>query len=153
LGSKNFSKTAVTETMRFQAGQETTSMIPGSPIELGRKPGVESKKSALAIAHWGLDKKAEQVCIIDVRTLSSYADYLVIMTADSEPQMKAIVEHVEEKMKETGERPLGVEGVDAGQWLLIDYGDVVAHVFDQETRDLYGLESLWVDAPRVPVEQ
>ena len=110
-----------------------------------------ARESALYIAQLGLDKKALDVLLLDVRGLASYAEYFVVMTAESDPQLNAIADFVETKMKERGERPIGIEGRQAGQWVLIDYGDVVAHVFYQEMRTFYDLEGLWADAPRIPV--
>src|SRR5512140_1917542 len=111
-----------------------------------------SRPLALAIAKAGLDKKAEQVLLLDVRGLTSYADDFVVMTADSDRQAGAIADHVDQKLKEQGAAKVGVEGYESGRWILIDYGDVVAHVFSREARGFYDLEGLWADAPRFPVE-
>lgn len=118
---------------------------------VSRQDAAAARESALFIAHLGLDKKALDVLLLDVRGLSSYTDYCVVMTAESDPQVNAIADFVEAKMKERGERPIGIEGRQAGQWVLIDYGDVVAHVFYQDMRLFYDLEGLWADAPRVAV--
>jgi ribosome-associated protein len=107
---------------------------------------------ALDAARAGLDKKAEDVLVLDVRGLTSYADYFVLMTADSDRQAGAIADHVDQKLKEQGAAKVGVEGYESGRWILIDYGDVVAHVFGREARSFYDLEGLWADAPRFPVE-
>jgi len=111
-----------------------------------------SRPRALMIARAGLDKKAEEVLVLDVRGLTSYADYFVLMTADSERQAGAIADHVDETLKASGASKVGVEGYEAGRWVLVDYGDVVAHVLNREARELYDLEGLWADAPRVKVE-
>jgi ribosome-associated protein len=105
----------------------------------------------VAIARAGLDKKAEEVLVLDVRGLTSYADYFVIMTAESERQAGAIADHVEETLKAAGAAKVGVEGYESGRWILVDYGDVVAHVLSREARAFYDLEGLWADAPRVEV--
>jgi ribosome-associated protein len=110
-----------------------------------------SRPRALAIARAGLDKKAEDVLVLDVRGLTSYADYFVIMTAESDRQAGAIADHVEETMKAQGATKVGVEGYESGRWILVDYGDVVAHVLSREARGFYDLEGLWADAPRVQV--
>jgi ribosome-associated protein len=107
-----------------------------------------SRQTALDLARWALDKKALDVVVMDVRGLASYAEYFVVMTAESDPQLGAIADYLEQKMKERGERPLGIEGQRSGRWVLIDFGDVVAHVFYQDTREFYDLEGLWADAPR-----
>jgi ribosome-associated protein len=107
-----------------------------------------SRPLALAIAKAGLDKKAEDVTLLDVRGLTSYADYFVVMTADSDRQAGAIADHVETEMKNAGVTKVGVEGYEAGRWILVDYGDVVAHVMNKEAREFYDIEGLWADAKR-----
>lgn len=76
-------------------------------------------------------------------------DIFVIATGTSRRHVKTLAEEVEEKMKDSGRRPLRREGFEDAQWLLIDFGDIVVHVFDQPTRDYYDLERLWADAPRL----
>ncbi|HTT70144.1 MAG TPA: ribosome silencing factor [Anaeromyxobacteraceae bacterium] len=129
---------------------------PRSPAGPAPAPGAPSadpsRPRALDIARAGLDKKAEDVLVLDVRGLSSYADYFVLMTADSDRQAGAIADAVEDKLKEQNSRPIGVEGYESGRWILIDCGDVVAHVFGREARGFYDLEGLWADAPRFQVE-
>jgi len=110
------------------------------------------RPTALAIAKAGLDKKAENVTVLDVRGLTGYADYFVVMTADSDRQSAAIADHVEQTMKKAGVTKVSVEGYETGRWILIDYGDVVAHVMGREARGFYDLEGLWADAPRFAVE-
>ncbi len=112
----------------------------------------EARQTAIDMAHWALDKKALDVVVMDVRGLASYADYFVVMTAESDPQLSAIADYLAQKMKERGVRALGSEGQGTGRWVLIDFGDVVAHVFYQETREFYDIEGLWADAPRQRVE-
>ncbi len=111
-----------------------------------------SRPRALAIARAGLDKKAEDVLVLDVRGLTSYAEYFVIMTADSDRQAGAIADAIDEQLEAQGATKVGAEGHSGGRWVLIDYGDVVAHVFQPEARTFYDLEGLWADAPRLAVE-
>ncbi len=111
-----------------------------------------SRPRALAIARAGLDKKAEDVLVLDVRGLTSYADYFVLMTADSERQAGAVADAVHERLKSEGTSPVGTEGYGTGRSILVDYGDVVAHVLSREARSFYDLEGLWADAPRLPVD-
>lgn len=111
-----------------------------------------ARPTAVAIAKAGLDKKAEDVTVLDVRGLTSYADYFVVMTADSDRQASAIADHVEDTMKKLGVSKVNVEGYETGRWILVDYGDVVAHVMNRESRGFYDLEGLWADAPRFQVE-
>ncbi len=110
-----------------------------------------ARPTALAIAQAALDKKAEDVMVLDVRGLTSYADYFVVATADSDRQASAIADHVEDTMKKAGVSKVGVEGYETGRWILVDYGDVVAHVMNRESRGFYDLEGLWADAPRFSI--
>ena len=80
--------------------------------------------------------------------MTSYADYFVVASGDSERQVAAMAAYVREKMKEKAIRPLSSDGQDNGRWVLLDFGDVVAHFFLVEARAFYDLEGLWVDAPR-----
>ncbi len=98
-----------------------------------------------------LAKNAVDVMIIDLRGLSSITDYFVIGTAGSEPQIKAVVEQVTADLKERDTAPWHSEGKQSWRWVLLDYVDVVIHVFRDEVRAFYGLERLWGDAPRVEV--
>src|SRR5512136_783224 len=102
-----------------------------------------SRPRAEAIARAGLGKKAGDVVILDVRGLTSYADYVVVMSADSERQAGAIADAVDEELERAGASRIGVEGQAGGRWVLIDYGDVVAHVMSPDARGFYDLEGLW----------
>ncbi len=99
-----------------------------------------------------MDKKALDPIILDLQEVSSICDYMVICSAQSEPQIKAIVNGIEKTMKDDYARsPLAVDGFPTSQWVVIDYGDVMVHVFHDEKRGVYALEDLWSDAPQVPV--
>ena len=111
----------------------------------------KAKELAHRLANLLLDKKAEEVVILDVRGKTSYADYFVIASGDSERQVAAMAEYVETKLREEGVRPLGTEGYETGRWVLLDLGEVVAHLFFAEVRAFYDLEGLWTDAPREKV--
>ena len=96
------------------------------------------------------DKKALDPIILDLRNISTITDYLVICSAQSEPQIKAIANGVEQALKESLERhPLAVDGFPTSQWIVIDYGDVMFHIFHEQKRPVYALEDLWSDAPQV----
>jgi ribosome-associated protein len=96
------------------------------------------------------DKKAEDIIALDLRGHSSFTDFYVICTGSSEPQLKAIAGDVEDKLKKDhGRRALGVDGYPLSQWVVADYGDVVMHIFHASKRELYKLEELWNDAPRL----
>lgn len=134
-------------------------VVHKAPVRAKRAPPAAAplgpdtaRPTAVAIAKAGLDKKAEDVTVLDVRGLTSYADYFVVMTADSDRQASAIADHVEDTMKKLGVSKVNVEGYETGRWILVDYGDVVAHVMNRESRGFYDLEGLWADAPRFQVE-
>ena len=96
-----------------------------------------------------LGKKADAVVALDVRGLTSIADTFIICSGRSNRQVSAIANHVERFLKGNGIRPLSVDGRKEGHWILMDYGDVIVHVFYEETRNFYDLEGLWVDAKRL----
>ena len=96
-----------------------------------------------------MDKKALLPVLLDVGSRTSYTDFIGIVSARSDRQVDAIADHVEDAMAERGWRLVGREGAGAGRWQLLDFGDVVVHVFFHPVRETYDLESLWIDAPRV----
>ena len=107
---------------------------------------MDSKKLAFKIAELALTKKAEDVKVLDLRKLTPIADFFVICTAHSDPQVKAIADAILEGSKELGERVWHKEGMTQKSWILLDYVDVVVHIFLRDTRTFYGLEKLWGDA-------
>ena len=98
------------------------------------------------------DKKGLDIALLDVGDLLSITEVFVIVTGNSRPHVKTLAESVDEKLKEHGRRPLRSEGASEGEWVLLDYGDFVVHVFQATPRDFYGLERLWGDAPRIQWE-
>ena len=111
-----------------------------------------SEELARTCARLASDRKALDPRILDLRERSPFTDFFVLASGRSDRQVKAIVEGVVEGLKADGIRPMGVEGESRGEWVLIDYGDVVVHVFYAPLREHYDLESLWSDAPVLPVE-
>ncbi|MBQ4515368.1 MAG: ribosome silencing factor [Clostridia bacterium] len=97
------------------------------------------------------DKKADDIRVLSVGDLTILADYFIICSAQSTTQVKALADNVEEKMDEAGESLLKKEGKQGLNWILMDYGDVICHIFYQETRDFYALEKLWADAQEVDI--
>lgn len=96
------------------------------------------------------DKKAEDVQVLQVENLTTLADYFVLCSGNSAPQLRALAENVEKKMKEEyGVLPHHTEGYPANSWILLDYGFALVHIFDKETRAFYGLDKLWADAAKV----
>ena len=114
-------------------------------------PTTESKKIALLAAEAALDKKASAVDIIDVTGKVDYADYLVLMTGLNERHVAAIARGVDEHLHKHGTNSVAMEGLPAARWVLIDFVDVVIHVFLSEARTLYDLDGLWLDARRIPL--
>jgi ribosome-associated protein len=110
------------------------------------RTGLTSHALALAAAREALKKKAEEVVILDLRTMTSVCDYFVIASGSSETQVKAIADQVVEGLAGQGQKVWHTEGYQALRWVLLDYVDVVVHVFHQETRTVYQLERLWADA-------
>ena len=108
-----------------------------------------SKEKAILCARAALDHKAIDLAILEVKKLSSFADYFVISSGSSDRQVQAIASHIEEKLGKQGLHPLGIEGKREGRWVLLDYGDVVIHIFYHPIREFYDLERLWSDAPKV----
>jgi ribosome-associated protein len=94
-------------------------------------------------------RKGEEICVLDLRDVSSFTDFFVIMHGNSSRQNVALYEGVEEELKRTGVRPLSVEGKENAEWILMDYGFFLVHVFTRNSRDYYSLDKLWGDAPRV----
>ena len=108
-----------------------------------------SQAIATAAAEAARDKQAADVVVLDVAALLTITDYFVICSVSSAPQLKAVIEGVEERIRtELDRRPVRREGDADGGWLLLDYIDVVVHVFSQAAREYYDLERLWSDAPR-----
>jgi ribosome-associated protein len=125
---------------------------PTRPPTVARSgPGEQSRRIALLAAEAALDKKASEVEIIDVSGKVDYADYLVLMTGHSDRQVSAIADGVDELLRRHGVRAISVEGLPRASWVLIDFVDVVVHVFLAETRALYDLDGLWMDARRIPI--
>jgi ribosome-associated protein len=112
-------------------------------------PSEEAKRVAILAAQAGIDKKASEIEIIDVTGKVDYADFLLLMTGQSDRHVAAIADAVESTLEKQGFRAISVEGMPRGQWVLIDFVDVVVHVFQAETRTLYDLDGLWMDARRV----
>lgn len=99
--------------------------------------------------HAAEDKKAVDLKVLDLAAVSDFTDYFLIMSGTSDRQVQAIADAVDETLRSDKVRPLHAEGYNSGRWVLLDYGDFIVHVFDEDTRRFYGLERLWADAPEV----
>ena len=95
------------------------------------------------------DKKGEEILVLDLRGISSFTDYFLLMNGNSSRQNMALYEGIEEELKKTNVRPLSVEGKEHGEWILMDYGSFIVHVFSKQAREYYSLEKLWGDAPKI----
>jgi ribosome-associated protein len=104
---------------------------------------------ALLAAEIIMERKAVDPVLFDVEGLTSITDYFLIASGNSSRQVQAISRHLQRTMKEKGHRTYGIEGEQEGQWILMDYGDLVVHIFYQPVREFYDLEGLWSEAPRV----
>jgi ribosome-associated protein len=118
--------------------------VPARPAQ-----SEESREAAVAAARSASAKQAEGVAILDVHGLIVITDFFVIASGETDRQIRTIVEEVEKALRELGRKPVRREGETEGRWVLLDYVDVVVHVFAEEEREYYDLERLWRDAPRV----
>jgi ribosome-associated protein len=121
-------------------------------IESGEE---ESDLEKLMVAVRGAAaRKALDLVALDIRKIASFAEFFLICSGTSSRQVQAIAEEVRERLRqERGARPMHVEGYEAGEWILLDYGDVIVHVFVEESRQFYQLERLWRDAERVELPE
>ncbi|MFH1079972.1 MAG: ribosome silencing factor [Pseudomonadota bacterium] len=112
----------------------------------------EIRKRVLLCVNALLQKKARDLTILNVSAVSSFTDYFVICSGGSDRQVQALADAIREDMKKAGIIPLGIEGEKIGKWVLMDYADVIVHVFYEPVRQFYNLEQLWPDAPRMDVD-
>lgn len=119
----------------------------------GRRPGrgLTARASAQLIAQAAYDVKGEEIRVLDLRALGGFTDYFVIASGRSDRQVQAIADRISEHLAKLERKPIGLEGYQKGHWILMDYGDVVAHIFYTEARTFYALEKLWGDARSVKV--
>lgn len=118
-------------------------MVPVKKIVIESK----SREKARRIAALAADTKGDSIVLLRIKGVSSVSDWIVIISATSSRRIRAIADAIREGMSKEKERPLHVEGRNNPYWTLLDYGDVVVHIFHEDIRDFYGLERLWADAP------
>jgi len=118
---------------------------------LARKKENGSRERALLCVNASLEKKAKDLIILNVREASAFADYFILCSGTSDRQVRAVAAAIRENLKRAGILPLGIEGEDAGRWILLDYDDVIIHVFLESARTFYDLERLWSGATRMAV--
>lgn len=133
------------------AGPKRTTARRAAPTMPTPEASSAARELALALAAAGIDKKALGIEILDVSGKVDYADFLVVMTGRSDRHVHAIAMGIEAAMSARKLAPLSVEGLASATWVLIDFSDVVVHVFQEDARALYDIEGLWIDASRVPV--
>jgi ribosome-associated protein len=138
--------------------------LPSSPDDQSPAPGdnpdiyalnadeVDTETLARDIAELTWDLKALNTKVIDLRGLVSYTDFVIVSTGTSDRHVQAIGKHVRNSLAEAGYKALGAEGLESGQWALIDFGDAVLHIFNGAVRDEYDLERMWPDAPMLEIE-
>jgi ribosome-associated protein len=134
---------------RLRRGDGAAILASRRVDDLGRRQSLALAKSAIAAA---LDKKAMEPVLIDVTGRASYADFIAVVSGRSDRQVDAIAEGVSDALASSGRRPLGREGARNGRWVLLDFGDLVVHVFYHPLREVFDIESLWIDAPRVKLQ-
>ncbi len=140
-------------------GRSAASFQGETPVERSKRlavpfvAGDPTEDLAQACAALALDKKADDIVILKVADLTSYADFFVIAAAPSERQVISIARNVADELKKRGKIAMSTDGMDQGNWVIVDYGSVVLHVFLQSARSYYDLDGFWVDAPRVTVDE
>jgi ribosome-associated protein len=110
-------------------------------------------RRALLCARVAADYKAQDIVVLDMRGITPLYDYFILATGSSRRQMHTLAEEIDAAMTAEGETRLGIEGYASAKWVVQDYGDIVVHLFDQETRSFYGLDDLWADATPVDWER
>ena len=114
---------------------------------------MRSSEKALIIGKLADEKKAKEVLILNLADLTDIADFFVLASGTSERHVRTVAESVQTGMKEKGMQPLSAEGYDEGRWIILDYGDVIFHMFLEPLRELYDLESLWIEAARYRTDE
>ncbi len=115
------------------------------------KKDLTTRQKILLVVNAALEKKAKNIVILNIKNVTSFADYTVICSGTSDRQVQSIASSIEASMKKAGTLPLGVEGEKGGRWVLMDYADMVVHVFYEPVREFYDIERLWSDAPKMEV--
>ena len=114
---------------------------------------ISSWDKALLLTRFALEKKARDLVVMEVGEMTSIADYFIICSGSSDRQVQSIAQGIEENLSEAGHPPLSVEGVHRGHWVLMDFSDVIVHIFYEPVREFYDLEGLWGHAPRVDLPE
>jgi ribosome-associated protein len=114
---------------------------------------LETEEAVLMAARAASDRKAAELIVLDLREVAQFTEYFLICTANNQRQVQAVTDAIEESLRAAGKRPTHIEGYTAAEWVLMDYGDFIAHIFSPTSRRFYDLERLWRDAKRVPLPE
>lgn len=138
------------KTAAVKTAAAKTSATKTATAKAGKAQAADAKKLADVVAGALDDLKGNDVVTLDVRGLAGFTDYMVIASGTSNRHVKSLAERAQERSRELGIKPIGVEGQQMGEWVLVDFGDVVLHVMLPETRKFYDLERLWHNIPGAP---
>jgi ribosome-associated protein len=136
--------------------QEKTLKHESTKIEIAQvKTSYDELDEEVRLAiHCAAEKKATQIVALDLREIASFTEFFVIASGGNQRQVQAIADEINEKLKaDLGRRPVRVEGYNTAEWVLLDFGDFIFHIFDKDAREFYDLERLWRDAGRVEVPE
>ena len=114
---------------------------------------MESKELAILSARAMDMRKGTKITVLELEDLTTLTDYFVVGTGASRVQTQAMADNIADELKKEGIRPNRIEGLNEGRWVLMDYGQVIIHIFQEDERGFYGLERLWADAPALPFEE
>jgi ribosome-associated protein len=115
------------------------------------QPDTPASSLGIALGQWAAEKKATELMLYDMKGHCSYTDYILIGSGTSERHVVAIAEYLREQSKKNGHKTLGVEGLSQGHWVLLDFSDVIAHIFYEPVRSYYELERLWAKIPQIDI--
>jgi ribosome-associated protein len=135
--------------IRRKSSEDSPVLQSEMPSEVGHQNASANKP--LKCARAAIDKKAENIKVLNLTGISSFTDYFVICSGTSDRQVQAIADSVKSTLKKEGSELVSIEGYGEGRWILMDFGDVVVHIFQDALREYYDLEALWMDAPKVQI--
>ena len=130
--------------MGRSANEETQPQVVSAPVE--------PDEAVMIAARAANDKKAADIALLDLREIASFTEFFLICTGSNPRQVQAISNAVEEELRKVRKRPLHIEGYSSAEWILLDYGDFIVHVFSAASRRFYDLERLWRDAKRIEIK-
>ena len=123
-------------------------------LEIAQETPIDTLEKLRLLVEAAVDKKASKLVVLDLTGRTSFCDYFVICSGNNPRHVRAVASNLIDQMKKAnGKKPLGAEGLEAGRWALLDYGDVLVHIFEDRIRDYYDLEGLWMDARKIPLSE